>query len=168
MLNNKCSVCGGKLIISIDSGYAECENCGSIFEVDSEELNKLRAVYQTAQRKIRHNSTAGYKEAINLLQTILFVSEAQNRIEFCEARLAEIKESEAKRAEAKEQSEKNDKKTGIMIIILLLLVIALAAAGAIYIAIHLYRGDLSPKAVTAIVSVLIVFTVLTIIGKIKS
>lgn len=164
----KCPVCGGKLIISVNSEYARCENCGNTAEVDSGDLGEIRSVYESALRKIRLNSAAGYTDAINQLKTIPFVSEAGDKIAFCENRLAEIKEAEAKRAEIREQTDKNDTKTGIIILILFLLVIAFAIAGAIYIAVHLYRGDLSPKAVTAIVSVIVVFAVLTIIGKIKS
>ena len=168
MFDYKCKICGGKLNISINSGYAGCGNCDNVTEVDSGELASIRSVYESAQRKIRLNSSDGYKEAISLLQTIPFVSEAGERIAFCENRLAEIKEAEAKRAEIQEQTDKNDTKTGIIIIILILLVILLAAAGAIYIAVHLYRGDLSPKAVTAIICAVAVFAVITIIGKIKS
>lgn len=168
MFNYNCKICGGRLSISVNSEYAQCENCGSSAEVSPEELGRIRTIYESALRKIRLNSAAGYKDAINQLQTIPFVSEAQDKIDLCEKRLAEIKEAEAKRAEVQEQTDKNDTKTGIVIIVLIMLVILLAIAGAIYIAVHLYRGDLSPKAVTAIVSVIVVFAVLTIIGKIKS
>ena len=86
---------------------------------------------KSAERKIRLRSVAGYTDAINQLQTIPFVSEARDKIAFCEARLAEIRESKAKQAEIHEQTDKNDTKTGIIIIIMIVLVILLAAAGAI-------------------------------------
>lgn len=168
MFDSKCKTCGGKLSVSVNSGYAQCENCGNPAEIDPGELDRIRGIYESADRKIRLNSAAGYKDAINQLQTIPFVSEARDKIAFCETRLAEIKEAEAKRTEIQEQTDKNDTKTGIIIIVLIMLVILLVIAGAIYIAVHLYRGDLSPKAVTAIVSAIVVFAVLTIIGKIKS
>ena len=164
----KCKICGGKLSVSVNSGYAQCENCGNPAEIDPGELDRIRGIYESAERKICLRSVEEYSDAINQLQTIQFVNEAQDKIAFCEARLTELKKAEAKRAEIQEQTDKNDTKTGIIIIIMIVLVILLATAGAIYIAVHLYRGDLSPKAVTAIVSVIVVFAIITAVGKIKS
>ncbi len=168
MFDIKCKICGGKLHVSVNSEFAQCENCGNSAEIDSAELGRIREIYESANRKICLNSRAGYTDAINQLQTIPFVTEARDKIALCETRLAEIKETEAKRAEIQEQTDKNDAKTGIIIMVLILLVILLAAAGAVYIAVHLFRGDLSPKAVTAVICVIAVFAVIAIIGKIKS
>jgi hypothetical protein len=168
MINPICSVCGGKLNITIGSDIAVCESCNNRAEIPSGDVKKYSDIYKSAEALIRQNNTLSYENAIKILNAISFIPEAEAKIAFCETRLAEIKEAEAKRAEAKEQADKNDTKAGIIIIVMIVLVILLVVAGAIYIAVHLYRGDLSPKVVTAIITVIIIFTFITIIGKIKS
>lgn len=113
---------GEELSVSVNSEYAQCENCGISAEVDSGKLGAIRAVYESAQRRIRLNSAAGYKDTINQLQTIPFVSDTR----------------------------------------------LLATGGAIYIAVHLYRGDLSPKAVYGYYFGYISIRGLKKIGNIKS
>ena len=168
MLDNKCKICGGDLLFSVHSEYASCENCGNNAEIDLQELGRIRRIYESAERKMRLNSKVGYKDAIIQLRSISFVSEAKEKISFCENRLREIAEAEAKRAETEKENAKSETKTGIIVIILLLLVVLALIAGAVYIIIHLVRGDLSPTAIAVIVSVIVFFIIITVIGKIRS
>jgi uncharacterized protein YqhQ len=163
-----CPVCGGKFILSVNSQVAVCENCGKTAEVDAEALATVRKSYRSAEQKIHRNTAADYSEAINLLQGISFVKEAQEQTELCSKRLGEIKDEQERREESKKQSDKNDSIIGYIFLILFLLVVALAVAGAVYIIYHLKMGDLSPTAIAIIASAIGVFTVSLIIGKIKS
>lgn len=166
--NHTCPNCGGDFILSVNSQYAQCENCGNTASVDTEELAKIRKIYRSAERQMHLNSAAGYNEAVNILQPISFVSEAREKLDYCDKRLSELKLAQSRKAEAKEQSDKKDTAIGIIFVVLLLLVVALAIAGAIYIIYHLRAGDLSPTAITVIISVVAVLAVLMIISKIKS
>ena len=168
MFDNKCKICGGRLIVSVDTGFAQCENCGNAFPAEPEELAKLRSALTKADLKMRLNTVAGYEDALELLRSISFVSEARQKAELCNERLSELREKQSGRIKNEKAANKNDTKIGVIILVLLILLILLALAGAVFAAVHLFRGDLSPEAVTAIVVVAVIIAVLIIIGKIRS
>lgn len=164
----KCEICGGDLELSVNSEYSVCENCGNTAKADSVELERIRRIYKNAEQKTRLNSIDGYKSATDQLETIPFVTEAQDKIAFCEKRLIELKATEAKRNADKEQTEKNDSKIGIIILVLFLLMIALVVAGGIYVIYHIKCGDLLPTATEVIITAVAVTVIALIISKIKS
>lgn len=164
MFDNKCKICGGRLIVSLGTGYATCENCGNASQPSAEELAKLRAAVKNAENRMRLNSAAGYEEALEQLRSISFVSEAQQKAELCRRRLNELRGKQAEREKNEGAANKSDTRIGIIILILFILLILLAIAGGVYVAVHLYRGDLSPKAVAAIVITVVIIAALLIAG----
>ena len=168
MFDYKCSVCGGKLNITIGSDIAVCESCNNRTEIPNDEVKKYSDIYKSAETLVRQNSVTGYKSAIRELNTISFIPEAEAKIAECERHIAEIQAKQKEQKQIKRETDKQDTKTGVIIIALIVLVLLLAVAVAAYIAFHLYRGDLSPRAMTAIIITVAVFIIAAVIGKIKS
>ena len=166
--NRICETCGGELRFSVNSEYAVCDSCGKSFKADADELAQIKRVYRQAELKMHHNSVEAYSEAAKLLRTIPFVTEAGEKIEFCEKRIEELNETQADRDEEKQLEEKKSTGLGLVLFILFLVVIVLALAGAVYIVYHLISGDISPRTTAVIIAVIAVSAVLLIIGKLKS
>lgn len=165
---SKCETCGGRLIYSLISEYAVCESCGNNAKADTQELLRVRSIYKSADLKTRLNSVDGLTDAITQFESISNVKEVPERIAYCENRLKELKEKKENSAEAKEQSDNKDKSIGIIVLFFVILIIVFAIAGAVYIILHLIRGDLSTAATIIIVAVAIVSALLLIINNIKS
>ena len=117
---------------------------------------------------MQQNSVSGYSQAKLKLQTIAFIPEAQDKIAFCENRIAELRERQRKQEQSKEETDKRDSKTGVIVIVVVLLVLLAVIAGAVILGIHLFRGDLSPRAITIIIAAVVVVIAIAIIGKAKS
>ena len=118
-------------------------------------------VMSEAQQKI-------VEDAINILQAISFVTEAEEKTLLCEKKLAELKAAQQERDEAKKEKDKKDTLVGVIFFVFFLLLVVLLIAGAAYIIYHLKLGDLSPTAIKVIISVIAVLVILTVIGKLKS
>ena len=166
--NRICEIGGGKMLFSVNSDHAECENCGHTADADPDSLAKVRKAYRNAESKMHLNTEDGYNEAISRFQALDFIKEAKGKAELCENRLSLLKEDKARREKSKEESDKTDTRIGILFLILFLLVLALAIAGLVYIIYHIKMGDLSPTATAVIIAVVAIFAVSVIIGKIKS
>ncbi len=72
----------------------------------AQELEEIRRIYQNAELKAHQNSAAGYREAIDLLQTIPWVEEAQGKSALYQSRMKEREQAEARRAAVKDQTAK--------------------------------------------------------------
>lgn len=165
---NTCETCGGKLIVSVNSKEAACDNCGNIAEISAEDFSEIKKAYRSAEQKMHLNTVSGYKDAINILQAISFVTEAEEKTLLCEKKLAELKAAQQERDEAKKEKDKKDTLVGVIFFVFFLLLVVLLIAGAAYIIYHLKLGDLSPTAIKVIISVIAVLVILTVIGKLKS
>lgn len=163
----KCKICGGKLNIIIGSDTAVCDSCGSFENIGPDDVKKYSDIYKSAQRTMRQNNISAYSDAINQLQGISFIDEAKDLSDICEKRIEEIRAKQKIQEQKKEESDRQNTKTGIILIVLTVLVLLLAAAGAVYIVIHFYRGDLSPRAVAVIISAVIIFALAAVVGKLK-
>nr|MCR4594281.1 hypothetical protein [Clostridiales bacterium] len=84
-----CPNCGGQYLISLDSDFAQCANCGHTDNVDPDFSIHIRRIITEAEQNIHSNSEEGYAEAIRLLRSVPFVPESEDRIVFCETRLDE-------------------------------------------------------------------------------
>ena len=164
----KCKICGGRLAVSLRSERCVCENCGNTFDVEPQDIKKLKSIYRQAELKTHMNSLAGYQEAISLLQTIPNVEEAKEKIAFFQSRLSSLKEAQQEKAQTQEKTEKNNSKIGIIILVFALLFLALAVAGIVFIIFKLKTGTLSPTATAIIIAVAVISVVLMIISKLKS
>ena len=164
----KCPICGGKLNITIGSDIAVCESCNNRAEIPADEVKKYSDVYKSAETLVRQNSVSGYENAIKELNKISFIPEAEIKIAYCERHIAEIQAKQKEREQIKQETDKKDTNTGIIIIALIVLVLLLVVAGSAYIAVHFYRGDLSPRAMAIIIVIVVVFAIAAVMGKIKS
>ncbi len=165
---DKCEICGGKLNITIGSDIAVCDSCGNSATIPAADVRKYQDIYRSAEAPMRQNSVSGYEDAIRKLQPIAFIPEAQEKITFCENRIAELREKQRNQEQSKEESEKSDSKTGVIVIVVICLLLLALIVGAVILVIHLFKGDLSPRATTIIVAAIIAVVVFAIIGKIKS
>ena len=163
-----CPVCGGQYVLSVNTDYAKCENCGKTEKTDTDTFSHIRRIYTEAEQKIHLNSAEGYTEAIELLQSIPFVSETEERIRFCEKRLTELKDTKTRQDESKEKTDKRNARIGIYILIVILLTVVLIVAGLVYVIYHFRAGDLSPVSTGIFIAVIIALFIMLVIGKIKS
>ena len=96
------------------------------------------------------------------------MSETEERIRFCEKRLAELKDTKARQDENKDESDKRNARIGIYILIVILLTLILITAGLVYIIYHLRAGDLSPVSTGIFIAILIILFLAPVIGKMKT
>ncbi len=164
----KCEICGGKLNITIGSDIAVCDSCGNSATIPAGDVRRYQDIYKSAETLLRLNSISGYEDAIRKLQPIAFIPQAQEKIAFCENRIGELRERQQKQEKSKEESDKRDSKTGVIVIVVICLLLLTLIAGAVILGIHLFRGDLSPRAIAIIVAAIVAVIVVAIIGKIRS
>lgn len=167
MTSFSCPVCGGKLNIRIGSELAVCENCGNSAGVDPADAARFSAVYREAERAMRRNSAAGYREAIRTLQEIAFIREAEELTAECERRLSALKSDQILRQETEKTSEKRNAALGVILLALAVLFCAAAIAGVVFLAVRLANGALAPGDVTAFLGVAVLAAVLVILSKLK-
>ena len=164
----KCGICGGKLNITLGSDIAVCGSCANRTFIPADEVKKYSDIYKTAETHMSRNSIEGYTAAINLLQTISFIPEAERKTAFCEERIKMIEDARAYHEKIKSRENKSAANIGVILLVLLALLCLAAVAGICDIAVHLYRGDLSPGALKAIVAAVAVVAVIAVIGKLRS
>ena len=164
----KCEICGGKLNITIGSDIAVCDSCGNSATIPAADVRKYQDIYRSAEMLMQQNSVSGYSQAKLKLQTIAFIPQAEEKIAVCENRIAALRERQKTQAQAKEEAEKRDGRTGVIVIVVVLLVLLAIIAGAVYLAVRFYRGDLSPRAIAILIAAVVVVIAIAIIGKSKS
>ena len=167
MISSKCPVCGGKLHINIGARLAVCEACGHASEIDPAEVEKYRALCRTAERSMQKYNAAGYREALALLEPIVFVDEAAELTKECEERLRTLESDKAKRQEFEKTSEKNNAVLGVVLLVLALLFCLAAVAGIVYLIVRLINGSLPPAALWITIGAAALAVVLFIISKLK-
>lgn len=165
MTSFSCPVCGGKLNIRIGSELAVCENCGNSAGVDPADAARFSTVYREAERAMRRNSAAGYREAIRTLQEIAFIREAEKLTAECERRLAALKSDQILRQESEKTSEKRNAALGVILLALAVLFCAAAIAGAAYLVFRLLRGGPAPGELATVAGVAVLAVLLILFSK---
>ena len=168
MSKHKCNTCGGYLILTIGSDRAVCDHCGQATAVDPQDVIKYQDVYRSAETLMRTDSLSGYTDALMRLQSISFIPQAKEKAAFCEKRIKQLQTVHVEKTRRKEIDEGKDTRLGIVITIMIVLFLAAFVVGVVYLAFQLYRGNLSQTEIIVIASVVIVFVLLLIIGKIRS
>ena len=162
---NTCPICGGKLNIRIGADKAECDSCGRLHEIDAADVARYREVYSSAERLMRQNTAAGYEDAIAKLQTIVFISEARDKIKECEQLLNELRANQLHRQEANRLSDRRNTRLGIVLLILTVLLCAAALAGVVYLVVRFVQGTLSKGTVITILAVVAVAIIVSVLGR---
>ncbi len=153
MISLTCPVCGGKRIIRIGADLAECGSCGNVAECDHAEMERIRAVYRSAELSMKKNTVLGCREAIKALDGIAFVEEAKELSRECSRRLDELQTRQEKQQELERGSGKKSAVFGVVLLVFVLLFCAALVFGAVYLVIRLVNGTLSGPALPIAVGV---------------
>ncbi len=168
MVNHKCLMCGGNLVLTIGSDTAFCDHCGQAEPVDPQDVKKYQDIYQSAETLMHTDSLSGYTDALTRLQSISFIPQAKEKAAFCEKRIKQLQTLHDEKTRRKEIDEGKDTRLGIVITIMIVLFLAALVVSVVYVAFQLYKGNLSQTEIIVIASVAVVFVLLLIICKIRS
>lgn len=163
-----CPICGGQLKIVIGAETAECDSCGRMTALRPEDVQKYREIYLGAERAMRQSNVAGYREALEKLDSISFVEEARKKKAFCEQRLSKLEAMQRQRQVSVQKSDAKSAKLGIVLLIVALLFVAAAIAGVVYFVIAWRSGMLSRTTIVCAVAAAVIAAVLLLIGRLRS
>lgn len=165
---DKCSICGGNILVNTDSAIGTCDSCGNSVEIDAETVKKYKNLIALADRKMMLNSVNGYNEAIEILNDITFVDGVDGRIRKCNQRIAELNiKAEARRA-FRAESEANESKIGTILLIVVVIAFLLMAAAVGFTLYKLFRGELTQQQIYIVIGIAAVSVIMFIAGKLKS
>lgn len=162
-----CPVCGGKLQIVLESGLAVCEACGKTFDADPKDVQKYGEIVRDAERAMRQNTAAGYRDAIRLLSSVPFVAGVPEKRAECQKLLSELQTKTLQRKEHSRLSEAKDTRLGVVLLILTALFVLAAIAGVVYLIVLWSKGMLPRKVILVIVVCVAIAVVLSVVGRLR-
>lgn len=163
-----CPICGGRLIIKLDTGIGVCDSCGQMTELNPTDLKELRDMNSRAERQMRLRSAAGYEEALRLLKGISFAADVDEKIAYCQTQLDALRQKQVRQRSFTESAGKKDTALGTVLIVMAVVFLLAAVAGIVVLIVLWSRGKLPPKAAAVILGVIAVVAVLALIGKAKN
>lgn len=165
---DKCSICGGTILINADSATGTCDSCGNCTDIDTEAAEKYRGMLALADRKMMLNSVRGFSEAIDILNDITFVDGTEERICTCNRKISELKEKEISRQSAAEKNEAGESRIGAAIVIIMIIAFLVIAAAVVFVIYKLLKGELTQQQMYIVIGIVAVSVIMFIAGKLKS
>lgn len=163
-----CPVCGGKLNIKIGTEFATCESCGNVTKIDPVDAKRFTEIYRSAERSMGLNSVEGYEAALRQLDSISFIEEARKKWLECEKRLYDLQADIQRRQVSGPASEQQNTSFAGVLLAITLVFCAAALAGAVWLAVQLIHGALSPRATAVVIAVAALAVFFTFINKVKN
>lgn len=164
MAISKCEICGGTVIVNVDSASGICDSCGRTADLDRETLSKYSNILKTAERQMQLNSVKGYTAALGILEDIPFVDGVQKKKELCVQRMEEIKEKQEKRVRQAKKSDSGNTALGIVLAVICIAVVVALVGGCIFLVYKYLKGELSPTVAKGAGIAALVIIGLTIAG----
>lgn len=163
-----CPVCGGKLNIKIGTEFAACDSCGNVTKIDPVDAKRFAEIYRSAERSMGLNSVEGYEAALRQLDSISFIAEARKKAAECEDRLHDLQADIQRRQVSGPASEQQNTSFAGVLLAITLVFCAAALAGAVWLAVQLIHGALSPRATAVVIAVAALAVFFTFINKVKN
>lgn len=114
------------------------------------------------------NSVEGYEAALRQLDSISFIEEARKKWLECEKRLNDLQADIQRRQVSGPASEQQNTSFAGVLLAITLVFCAAALAGAVWLAVQLIHGALSPRATAVVIAVAALAFLFTFINKVKN
>lgn len=162
-----CPVCGGRLNIKIGSAYAACSSCGNLTELDQNDVEKFRGIFDHAKNSVSLNTIAGYKDAIRELDQISFIEEAREKSAEYKKAIEDIQSDQLRKEVLEKSSGKKQTILGMVLLIFMIILSLAAIAGIVYLVILWSKGQLPQGTVIAVLIFIGVWALISIMNSFR-